>query len=291
MLVSHRVNESERLGCRLATHALLHPALRVHAIDNVAIVSEDLLTFDGFARKGRLSRPSITVLLEGRARLGDDTRTAWLAPGDVAVLPAKASAVMRQECAPGYRAIAMEWETARRPERFASAAAPGALREASESLWRAIRTGERALPALEAWLDRASGVVPIDRIDLGDEVPEQTAETSAALDRALSSLAAQPMHVDLERALGLSSKQVARRVRDFNEHYGFNADSWRDTRNRRRLMVALVFLSAEGATLDRVAEDVGYRSASALCRAFADAGFPPPATVSSRLAELRGASP
>jgi len=115
--------------------------------------------------------------------------------------------------------------------------------------------------------------------ELADDVSDSTLKMARALDVALSNLEGQPMTADLEKLLGLSARQVNRLVASYNIRYGFNSIGWRDTRNRRRLMIGATFMTAPGATVASVAKVVGYRSPTAFARALADAGMPPPTTI------------
>jgi AraC-like DNA-binding protein len=282
VLLSRRDSRCGALAARVSTAALLHPSFRVHFVDNEAVIAEDALALRAFDRKGRLGRPAITILLEGRARIRALGEERWMSAGDVALLPSKSGVEMRQEALPRYSAIVVEWDPGTwlgdRPERFEVRTAPALDRIDPRDVWGAVDAIERAL------LDGAfvSRGTPPDR----SPASEPHIRVSAALDRALSDLDAQPMSADLERTLGMSARHVARLVAAFNETYGFNAGTWRDARNRRRILVAAALLSHADATLEIVARAVGYRSPSALCRAFADVSFPPPAKVRETIAAL-----
>lgn len=268
------------LEARVSTLALLHPSFRVHVVRNERVVCDDRLALRAFDRKGRLGRPVATLLLEGRAWLQSGEEARWIDAGTLALLPDKHSVVMRQEAEPRYTAIVVEWEPGtllgERPSAFAVRPAslePTLLALASEL----EHAPERALPALLEVLSAlglASAPFELPAVE------PRIARVSVALDRALSLLDEQPMSVDLERSLSLSARQVNRLVSELHETYGFNAGTWRDARSRRRLLVAAALLSRREATLPMVAKAVGYTSVTALCRAFADAGLPSPASVS-----------
>ena len=90
---------------------------------------------------------------------------------------------------------------------------------------------------------------------------------------------------ELSDRLGVSTRQLNRIVKDYNETYGFNATGWIDTRNRRRLLIGATLMTAPKATASYVARVVGYRSATAFARARGLAGLPPPSEIA---AERRG---
>lgn len=294
VLVSRRVVDVPELRAHLATHAVLHSSYRLHAVHNEQVVCEDAVIIPTVQRRGRLGRPIATLLLEGAARITVGATRAWLEPGDVLAMDAKGDIVMRQE-GPRYAAFAFEWD----PERLGPRPAPftrgrlsprafddvrgawercvqrGGDVDAVETVLCALRD-DVGLPLARAW-----------REDLTEDVPPNHARLCAALDATLSHLRDQPMLSDLESELGLSTRQVNRLVLEFNERYGFNAAGWRDARNRRRLLVGLTLLSCEGATAERVARAVGYRSLAAFTRALTDAGFPPPSTIPAAIAAAR----
>jgi AraC-like DNA-binding protein len=91
---------------------------------------------------------------------------------------------------------------------------------------------------------------------------------------------------DMASFLGLSERQILRLTEEFYARYGINAQSWRDARNRWRVQNAALLLSRFELTVADVAREVGYASPNALARAFAKAGFPPPAVLRRRLSEM-----
>lgn len=122
--------------------------------------------------------------------------------------------------------------------------------------------------------------------DLDEEVPEAVLRVGRALDETLSNLAGRPMVIDLDRILGLSSRQVQRVVRSFNERFGFNALGWRDTLNRRRTLIGAAMMTAPGATTDAIARAMGYASPAAFCRAMAGASLPSPGNIARHVKAL-----
>lgn len=293
VLHSHRCVVVPRLAARVSTHAILHHRYRLHAVHNERVVCEDALVMRSFDRRGHLGRPIATLLLDGAARLGAHGRTEWIAPGDVIAMDAKAAIVMRQE-GERYSALAFEWDPewiGPRPEPFLRARMSEAVRAELGALFADVVAGAAsadAAPRVVAVLREAGLALRVpDASECAEEAPERTAELSTALDRLFSRLDEQPMLADLERELGVSTRQLNRMIAAFNEHYGFNAGGWRDARNRRRLFVGAALMTAPSATGEAVARAVGYRTLSALTHALTEAGLPPPSAIPKVVASLR----
>jgi AraC-like DNA-binding protein len=255
-------------------------------VKNARVVSEDDLLLRAFPRAGAVGRPVVTVLLAGRGRVRAHGEETWLEAGDVLGMDHKGAVSMRQE-GEAYAALAFEWDVellGPRPPAFQRARLAGTTKDEATALWEAIARGEGRPEALvERHLRVLSQLgFPVrtaSATELAEPVPEATQKMSRGLDFALSNLEGQPMTADLEKVLGLGARQVNRLVQAFNARYGFNAAGWRDTRNRRRLMMGATLMTAKGATVSYVARVVGYRSPTAFARALADAGMPPPASI------------
>ena len=298
MLLSFRRTAIAEIDASVATKALVHTRYRVHVIHNRNVVCEDELFLPAMERIGRVSRPVLTVVLAGRARLrlaGGFER--WLEPGDLALMPQKAAVAMRQEGTP-FRSIAIEWDPG-----TLGASAPaepdcGSLD--AQSLLRVLAiateleacTKESAAAILLTELVvllRAQGA-RFERFDPGalvEKASGSVARLSRALDAVLSQLAGGPAMADLDEALGLSPRQINRIVGQFNERYGFNSSGWRDTRNRRRLLVGASMMTAPGAKTELVARAMGYSSPTGFCHAFDASGLPSPGTTAEIVAKLR----
>jgi hypothetical protein len=291
MLLSHRQIHMGDVGAWLDTHAVVHTRYRVHLVRRRNVVSEDALFLRGFNRMGHLARPTLTVLLEGRARIRAFDREYWLHPGDVSLIGAKAGVEMRQEAEPAFTSLAIEWDlgmlSTSEQYGFAvgrvAAGDVGALQESSLGIANreariadAAATTARLLSIL-----RAAGV-PFEVLtpqDLVEDVPQRVRHLSEALDGVLSHLEDKPMSVDLEGVLGVGPRQVNRIVGEYNQRYGFNAAGWRDTRKRRQVLAGATLMTAEGAVAERVAATVGYGSARAFCHALATAQLPSPTAI------------
>jgi hypothetical protein len=298
MLLSHRETHLPALGARLGTHAVIHTGYRMHVVERRNVVSEDALYLRAFDRMGHLARPTLTVLLEGRARIRACGEERWLTPGDVSLIGAKAGIEMRQQADPSFLSFAIEWDagwlSSARPEGFEVGTLRPleieALRATARELAHRDVRPEHAAAAVARVLAilRAAGA-PFDAVG-PDELEEPVAPgmrlVGEALDQILSHLEGRPMSVDLETTLGVCARQVNRIVAEYNRRYGFNAAGWRDTRNRRQLLMGSALMTAPGATSEQVAAAVGYSSARAFCRALADAGLPSPAAIEPAVRNL-----
>lgn len=81
----------------------------------------------------------------------------------------------------------------------------------------------------------------------------------------------------------LSRRQLDRHLKGFFDAYPLVGGGFRAATLHLRLKLAVLFLSAEGASVDAVARLVGYGSTDAMARAFRDAGASPPSVVQAAL--------
>lgn len=305
-----------RLGAHLSTCAILHPQFRVHVVDNARVVSEDALSLRAFDRVGRTGRPTCTVLLAGSARISAFGEHRWLGAGAGLVVAHKQAICMRQE-GPRYRAVVLEWEPGSIGDAPAplltgftlDAAAARAVSVAADALHADPGSAARDVPDVRDVRDvrdvsnvpatiasllatlRGAGV-PVRACapdELVHDVPPRMAEVAQALDEVLSLGSVRPTTVDLEERLGLSARQLNRLVEAFHVAYGFNSQGWRDTVNRRRILLGAALMTAEGATVVEVATAIGFSSAEAFARALGDAGLPPPSSIASEVERLGAA--
>jgi AraC-like DNA-binding protein len=265
-------------------------------VRNANVVCDDALFLPSFDRKGHTDRPVISVVLAGRARMRAFGTERWLEPGDVTFVQSKSAVVMRQE-GQRYEAVAIEWDPGCLGGALGSsfvdgklnAVDLGRLREATTPFAEEDLTGAAMAAARLLHVLRAAGA-PFDAHRAGDlvePVPTRTRFLARALDAVLSDLDARPAASDLDRALGLSERQLQRIVSAYNARYGFNSHGWRDTRNRRRLMVGAALMTSPGATTDLVRAATGYGSASSFCHAFAQVGMVSPGAVAEIVEQLR----
>ena len=89
--------------------------------------------------------------------------------------------------------------------------------------------------------------------------------------------------------VGLSTRQVDRYVESFLRAFGLVGGRWRSSTRYWRLKLAVILLSADGASVADVARCIGYSGSDAMARAFRDAGLPPPVTVQQDVRAAAGA--
>lgn len=82
----------------------------------------------------------------------------------------------------------------------------------------------------------------------------------------------------LASSLDMSMRQVGRDAKELSTAFGI-AGGYRDALLVLRMRLAVLMLSAPGATVAEVAKLVGYGSTIAMARAFRDAKLPPPSAV------------
>ena len=215
-------------------------------------------------------------------------------PGDVVVVPEKGLVSMRQQ-GPLFHSVAIEWT----PGTIGGAALQptcgrldGDLPEVSRLARTMVGTDqpETAAHLFAEMLALLRGFgAPFEAAESGaliETIPEAIRKLSLALDATLTRLEANPMIVDLHALLGVSPRQLQRLVTAFNARYGFNSSGWRDTLNRRRLLVGATMMTAAGARTEGVAHALGYASPTSFCHALDAAGMPSPGEISRRVDHL-----
>jgi transcriptional regulator GlxA family with amidase domain len=88
---------------------------------------------------------------------------------------------------------------------------------------------------------------------------------------------------ELGAGADLSAGQVERAVRRWVAAFALAGPGLRNVTHNMRLKTAVLFLSAEDATVASVAEATGYGSAEAMARAFRDVGMASPSVVRQEL--------
>jgi len=288
MLVSHRRSVAPALGAVVETRSLLHPSFRLDVTRHERVVHDERLHRTLAYRRPDPERSWLLAVVEGRMQVEGAGIARWLGPGDVVLARDRAGLLLRQEGEP-FVAVSLAW----REDTLARGLHGGArlarlratdlagLGQAAATIAPEL-TADAAREVFRDALAHLRSVAPFD-VDAPrtwrEEAPPQATILSRALDRTLSSLSRQPMMVDLEREVGVSSRQLQRLVARFNAHYGFDEGGWRDTLMRRRMLVGCCLMTVPGATTELVASALGYGSATAFCRAFAESRLPSPMNI------------
>ncbi len=288
MIRSSRSLVSAATGARHEVSAWVAETARVHVMQTTGLTCDDRLYESAFGRIDQGERAIVTVVLEGRLFLESAGRCDCVEAGHAIHLPRKGALRARTEGA-HYTSLVIEWDAARRrgPAHVPIERAPFA--DLAAVICSAASPDTATIGELE---DRLRALLSLDDLRLartrrGASRDLRAQEVADALDAVLSSLADQPMASDLERRLGVTSRQVARMVEAFRARYGYGAANWRETRNRRRLLLAATLLTADRATVSGVADEVGYQRPETLARAFALAGLPKPRAVREHVTSLR----
>jgi transcriptional regulator GlxA family with amidase domain len=138
---------------------------------------------------------------------------------------------------------------------------------AREMILQTMRWGpdRRVESAQETLFFRALGAQAVDWVKepLPFRLPvARTPELARAIDLVVETMADSPSLDDVARRAGLSSRTLARRLRDEAQ------TSYRELLGRVRMMRATELLAQEGARVTEVALAVGFDSPGAFSRAF-----------------------
>jgi hypothetical protein len=286
VLLDARRMAAPKLGASYDLVDLRTPHLRVMRMSSQRVVTDYTLLDRALPYAHRKVRPSLLVVLEGRARFEERGRRAFLAPGDVVRSDGKlggteahggdASLCLAFEWSPDVHGAAFD-----RPfvvERLA-------IRDRSR-LARAARDldGDDPTCAAIEIIDvlRAAGM-PFDRPDAVAlrEGDRRFQPLVAFMSRRLSALHEHPALVDVQDDLGWDARRVRRAIHRMARSYGYSWTHWREGLHQARLLHALRLLAVPGATTEIVGRLTGFRAPSALCHAFADAGLPSPGRFAS----------
>lgn len=88
---------------------------------------------------------------------------------------------------------------------------------------------------------------------------------------------------ELGAVADVSPRQLDRYLGNFFKTFAMVGGGWRATMVHLRIKLAIMFLSAEGASVAEVARAVGYGSSDAMARAFRDAGLAAPSALRDAL--------
>lgn len=234
-----------------------------------------------------LPRAAVTIVVAGTARFEEGGRAAHLRSGEFVV-----SDVLRcgTEAYAGdpQVALAIEWDPS----------AHGAMHTRPFVVDRLCPVDRARLARATTNLsgpDPASAMSEIFTIlrahgfafenvrasDLREKPEPELQRLQDVVSDRLSRLEEFPTIEDVSIALDWNQRHIHRRMSRLREHYHVLWSHWRELVHAARMARALRLLSAGGAT-ELVARSCGFRSASALCHAFAKSGLPSP----GRLAQL-----
>ena len=148
--------------------------------------------------------------------------------------------------------------------------------------WDAARHVLAEPTALAVLLDAlAAAGVTRHSVAIHDE-PEHYRRLWNALQPLYQSYGGTASLKQLAASLGMSMRQVGRDAKQMAKEFGLGS-GYRDSLLVLRLRVAVLLLSAPGATIADVAAVVGYGSAIAMARAFRDAKLPAPTAIQAAL--------
>lgn len=88
---------------------------------------------------------------------------------------------------------------------------------------------------------------------------------------------------EITAGIGATPREFDRYARRFLDSFGVVGGGWREVTHHLRLKLAVIFLSAKGATVAQLASALAYGSTDAMLRAFRDAGLAAPSAVRSQL--------
>jgi len=160
-----------------------------------------------------------------------------------------------------------------------------AARDVIASIGRDDAALERSFAALLRELAR-SGVVGEELADLARRPsPRPVARIWSAVRPMVERLYLSPTLQELEAPSGFSTRQIDRYVGKFVQGFGLVGTRWRSSLLHLRIKLAVLLLSADGASITDVARMVGYGSSDAMARSFRDAGLPSPGAVHQALRE------
>jgi AraC-like DNA-binding protein len=126
-------------------------------------------------------------------------------------------------------------------------------------------------------------IVPGAAAHLLDEPPKTFALLWRALRPMIERFYLTPTLQEVGDATGVSLRQVDRYVQEFVTSFALVGEGWRHATRHMRLKLAVLLLSADGASVADVARAVGYRSSDAMARAFRDADMPAPTAVQQQV--------
>lgn len=289
MLISRRHHSFFGGNVTIGLTRVLAPTWVARLVDARDLVADEALTAPLGRGLADVRRSRASVVLAGRFFVRGAHGVREVRPGEVLVRPRIGEVL---ETAWGTT-LEFDFEGPDRTFEHGklSKAALGSLRALADSLdprsdpcARTIRARlddvERVLRSegLAVSLPRSDGPSPEDQLYM------------RALDRALSNLSTAPALVDLESALGCDRRTVVRRNHRVHASHGLvglGRTDFRAVRDFYRLMVASLLSSHVSATVESIAQAVGFASPQGLCHAFQRAGLVSPMALGSAARALR----
>lgn len=122
-------------------------------------------------------------------------------------------------------------------------------------------------------------------LSLADEQEGRTlaVRTMEAAFPLLSSLATQPMLVDIIARAGVGERQFLRNIQQVQAEFDLPDRGWRETIVRWRVTAAVLLLSSDELTLTDVARLAGYSGSKTMGRALSEAGLPQGSVIRKQL--------
>lgn len=273
-------------GAGLRSALFYDRALRIHVMD------KRRLCFDSrFAPPSPVVRDVATVYVQRAGQLAAGSAThagpaVWVMAETELERPVRGATTFR---AWGDPSTTLEMRVARAAVRGPVGLAAG-RRPASPALWAAAdrlfaltgaATPDAApLAAVAAFLDAlvADGVLHRP-LPLTHDEPPMLVRLWQALSPAYDAYATAVTIDQLAAVSGRSSRQLRRELKAVAREFDLFGGDFRQITRILRLRAALLLLSAPDASVNEVADRVGYGSAVAMARAFRDADLPPPSEV------------
>ena len=106
--------------------------------------------------------------------------------------------------------------------------------------------------------------------------PLAAIELARAFSAVHTQLDRHPDVLDLEALLGVSSRHIRRQLQALGPWWVLPRSDWRGSLRRTRVLLAPSLSTVRGASVERIAGALGYRSAPALLHALDAEGVPPP---------------
>lgn len=284
-------------ACR-EVHFLLHRGLRAYVVRARGVSVEKRLFAGSRLERSSGRRHLAQIVLAGRMRLHDGARERWLEAGEVSLqhfgFPDERWEGER------FEVLVLEWTPAwtdaRMPAEIWTTNRLAAADLVRLTCWAATAAEvelapERAAAHLSELLALLSALgLPVRRAEareLIEDVPASARELATTLGASLSNLGQRPALVDLETALGRSSRHLRRGLGELHRAYDFPGGSWHQMLHWWRLTMATTLMTAKGATTELVSDALGYGSPRAFCLAMAQARLPSPGRISRLVSQMQ----